>query len=317
MQKADVHEIVRHAQHMLNEDHLGHSFLPTTDDKFFTHTPEKALHSLSQTMDKPMLIGFNHDEGSFEVAEHDLVYRMRSKMERLSKSEFDAGVKLIVPEAKDADVLETIRDEYFHMMTHDLIDFITDYWYKCDTLHVAKKLHGESPSGRKEGVHVYRFDAGFRFADKAYHYFGAGHGLELFPVWARPYMAGVNETLYKENEGDQMLSYFMMKTWSDFAKGHTHLVPSTGPKELFVMDKKGFIQGMHKHARWDDDKCHFIECIPDFGTWFKDETMKDSTCKRYVDKPTPPPTAGGSTAFSIPCILMTSLLAAATWLTKQ
>ena len=283
LQKVDVKEIYAYAKLSLKDaPNMGGFgvFIPTRDEQFFPMTPERSLAKLSGARGedaKPVMFTYNHDEGSFYLAEHGLVPEKATASSKIDGNSFAYAVQQFSQEARTdgEEVMDLIKQQYYNGKVMNLIEFLTDYAYKCDIVRVAQSLQ----KSRARDVLKVRFDSSFRVAEKAYPYFGVGHGLELFLAWGRPYVASV-ASLYTEPE--QYHSYLIMDFIGSFVRGKR-------VKEN-VLDADKITSVIHPLGPvWDrvetikDEKCHFIRCLPSLKSHYHMDDMDDSSCMKYVE----------------------------------
>ena len=280
LQRSSAESILTFARNLLNESSTmdGKSmFLPTTDSKFFPLNPKSALEKMAQESGpaKPVLIGFNQAEGSYTLAEYEMVPDGSYPMDALSDAQFTAGVQKIAPETHTPEVLAAVKEQYLMAEVGDLVIFITDYWYKCDILNTIDAL--EKSANRR--VFKYRFDAFLDVARKAYPYFAAGHAMDRLMIWGRP---SVNPSLSSTEE--RGLSHAMAQLGLNFASESWDQIESP----------KGSILSLQKHSYFGhvnnlkvveipDNKCHFIHCLPDLRDWYSLGSMTDESCRKYVE----------------------------------
>ena len=121
---ASATSILTYAKNLLGQSTTmdgRHVFIPTTDAEFFPHTPKEALNKLAKEADgdaKAVLIGFNHNEGSFAVAEHEMVPDNAHPMDALDSMHFAKAVKKVAPETHTPGVMDLVKREYSHSHKH-------------------------------------------------------------------------------------------------------------------------------------------------------------------------------------------------------
>lgn len=307
---ADIRNHARENLEMSSSMNGMGCFIPTKDD-FFPFTPEEALKMMSEEHrdhdPKRVMIGFNRDEGSFDVAEHGWVHHHASVDDDLSLRVFQKGVKYVAPEAMTPRVMDLVEDKYYGNEVRNLVDFVTDYWYKCEILHVAQTL--EKSKTNERHVLKYRFDSFLDVAQRAYPYFEAGHGLEKLMVWGRPYM---NESHYSDFE--RGLSMQMMKLWVTFGsdpEGSKAYMAKEG--SVLSIDKKYAVDAydeMTQFQKIQDEKCHFVRCLPSLKHWYTDEVWMDKSCEKYTmeEKDSGGPAPMASLALTLIAALLPTLV---------
>jgi len=306
LKNASATSILNYAKKLLDYSSTmegKYRFMPTSDDEFFPYTPKTALHKLakeSKSEAKPVFLGFNRNEGSLTVAEHEMVLDDALPKDALGSMLFTKGVQMVAPETHTPGVLDLVKREYSYAQVNHLINFITDYWYKCDILDAINELE---KSGNRR-VFKYRFDAFLDIAQKAYPYFQAGHGLDMFMIWGRPF----ENELYSTKEEE--LSYAYAQIGLNFHEGtNASWAKVYSPKgSILCIDKK--IPDYKKVVKIPENKCHFIHCLPPLQDYYKNGNMPDESCRKYLPKE--PETAAATTPEeSVALVLITVL---ATWM---
>jgi carboxylesterase type B len=249
-------------------------FLPTTDDTFFPHSMEDGMKNLveqDQSSRKPILMGFNRNEGSFLVL---LSQKFKAGSYDvgtfIGTPTFDSLVQWWSKEAKeDATVMEKIRDKYYNRELSGLIDFFGEEGFNCEVTETSDKL---KDNGHQ--VDTYRFDMFYDFAQNVFEYLGASHMFELHALFLRPFH---NLGMYTPLE--RTVSVNMVTNWGAFAHGVSSF-PSTSEEEAFVIAKKETTTW--EKMKIDTKRCHFLHCIPSIFEHSKTGMMSDTSCMEYL-----------------------------------
>merc|ERR1711990_705351 len=249
-------------------------FRPTTDDTFFPHSMEDGMKDLveqDQSSRKPILMGFNRNEGSFLVLLSQKFEAGRYDLGTfIGTSTFDGLVQWWSKEAKeDATVMEKIRDKYYNRELSGLIDFFGKEGFNCEVTETSDKL---KENGHQ--VDTYRFDMFYDFAQNVFEYLGASHMFELHALFLRPFY---NLGMYTDLE--RTVSVNMVANWGAFAHGVSSF-PSTSEEEAFVIAKTDTTTW--EKMKIDTKRCHFLHCIPSIFEHSKTGMMSDTSCMEYL-----------------------------------
>ena len=183
----------------------GVLFSPTSDDEFFPYTMKEALEMEESKMNaNDVIIGFNRDEATVFLAGY-YIPQFAPGAEAddwLSRMVFDGFVLETFPEAKLSFVMDRVRDQYFTGTKKDLIQLLTDQYFRCKIAQMAMKL------GKNRNVYTYVWDVRLDMVEKAYPYMGAGHGLELTLLFGRPW---INPNEYSDEE--RQVANMMINSW--------------------------------------------------------------------------------------------------------
>ena len=177
----------------------GFDFGPDVDG-YFLPEPVPAIFAAGKQNDVPLLAGWNHDEGSFEIAFSPQRPTAESMKASAQKDFGDkAGEFLrLYPRDSDAQVLRSEQD----FAGDRFIAFSTWEW-----------MESQSKTG-KQPIYRYRFDLGPPSADPKAPPLGAFHSAEIEYVFGQlDSKAGV--TWRPE---DHQLSEAMQKYWANFAR---------------------------------------------------------------------------------------------------
>lgn len=253
-------------------------YKPTTDDTFFPYSMEESLKKLDAAganvkSRKPILVGFNRDEGSFIPFYSGMFFEAYGVAQDsfLDRHLFDHFIQGRTALAKDPFVADKIAGKYYDARMSGLIEFVSERSFVCDTSKTADRL-------KKAGydVRTYLYDSPWEFAQKVFPYLRSSHEFELIAVWLRPW---VNAAPYTDEE--RAFSNYVATMWGHFAHGKEGTtIPETGLGEAFVLTKKDPYE--IKKETINVDRCKFLRCIPSLAEYSEAGTVKDSECLEFV-----------------------------------
>ena len=176
----------------------GFDFGPDVDG-YFLPEPVPAIFAAGKQNDVPLLAGWNHDEGSFEIA-YSPQKPSAESLKATAQKEFGAKAPeflKLYPADSDQQALRSAQD----FAGDSFIAFSTWQW-----------LESQSKTG-KHSVYRYRFDLGPPSDPKAPQ-LGAYHSAEIEYVFGQlDSKAGINW-----RPEDRQLSATMQKYWANFAR---------------------------------------------------------------------------------------------------
>merc|ERR1739838_574791 len=161
MRGKDVMEIINATSEL---ELKGVLFTPTSDGVFFPYSIKEALErEVSKVNAIDVIIGFNRDEGTTFLASYGIPQFQPGAQadDELSRMVFDGFVQETFPEAKLPFIVDRVRDKYFTGTTNDLIELLTDQYFRCKIAQMAMKLT------KNRDVYTYVWDVRLDMVEKA------------------------------------------------------------------------------------------------------------------------------------------------------
>ena len=178
----------------------GFDFGPDVDGYFLSESVP-AIFAAGKQNDVPLLAGWNHDEGSFNIV-------FNPQKPTADSMKVDAQKEFGDKSAEFLRLYPTDTDEH---VQRSAMDFAGDQFIAWSTWEWIEK---QSKTG-KQPIYRYRFDSAPQSADPKAPQLGAYHSAEIEYVFGQL----DSKTGMKWSTDDRQLSDAMQKYWANFARG--------------------------------------------------------------------------------------------------